>query len=216
MAELKSMDELRQLAEKEIEEKKNKTEVAVKPAVSNQTSVMDVVKDKENELLQTKEVQELGRRCGEERIKSDLAKEASEIRKRNVQTAESLYETETRELRLKHLRAQLNRQHKYEMDTLEQDARHTQMLNKRRKQVEKFLYLYNSAPDNMVEVVDGKGEKYKVPKDFSYSDFVNRFRQLGRNLSKLDKPILQTIKWAIIIGVGIGIIFLLKRFGIIN
>lgn len=216
MAELKSMDELRQLAEKEIEEKKNKTEVAVKPAVSNQTSVMDVVKDKENELLQTKEVQELGRRCGEERIKSDLAKEASEIRKRNVQTAESLYETETRELRLKHLRAQLNRQHKYEMDTLEQDARHTQMLNKRRKQVEKFLYLYNSAPENMVEVVDGKGEKYKVPKDFSYSDFVNRFRQLGRNLSKLDKPILQTIKWAIIIGVGIGIIFLLKRFGIIN
>lgn len=216
MAELKSMDELRQLAEKEIEEKKNKTKVAVKPAVSNQTSVMDVVKDKENELLQTKEVQELGRRCGEERIKSDLAKEASEIRKRNVQTAESLYETETRELRLKHLRAQLNRQHKYEMDTLEQDARHTQMLNKRRKQVEKFLYLYNSAPDNMVEVVDGKGEKYKVPKDFSYSDFVNRFRQLGRNLSKLDKPILQTIKWAIILGVGIGIIFLLKRFGIIN
>ena len=164
MAELKSMDELRQLAEKEIEEKKNKTEVAVKPAESNQTSVMDVVKDKENELLQTKEVQELGRRCGEERIKSDLAKEASEIRKRNVQTAESLYETETRELRLKHLRAQLNRQHKYEMDTLEQDARHTQMLNKRRKQVEKFLYLYNSAPENMVEVVDGKGEKYKVPK----------------------------------------------------
>lgn len=216
MAELKSMDELRQLAEKEIEEKKNKTEVAVKPAESNQTSVMDVVKDKENELLQTKEVQELGRRCGEERIKSDLAKEASEIRKRNVQTAESLYETETRELRLKHLRAQLNRQHKYEMDTLEQDARHTQMLNKRRKQVEKFLYLYNNAPENMVEVVDGKGEKYKVPKDFSYSDFVNRFRQLGRNLSKLDKPILQTIKWAIIIGVGIGIIFLLKRFGIIN
>lgn len=216
MAELKPMDELRQLAEKEIEEKKNKTEVAVKPAESNQTSVMDVVKDKENELLQTKEVQELGRRCGEERIKSDLAKEASEIRKRNVQTAESLYETETRELRLKHLRAQLNRQHKYEMDTLEQDARHTQMLNKRRKQVEKFLYLYNSAPDNMVEVVDGKGEKYKVPKDFSYSDFVNRFRQLGRNLSKLDKPILQTIKWAIILGVGIGIIFLLKRFGIIN
>lgn len=216
MAELKSMDELRRLAEKEIEEKKNKTEVAVKPAESNQTSVMDVVKDKENELLQTKEVQELGRRCGEERIKSDLAKEASEIRKRNVQTAESLYETETRELRLKHLRAQLNRQHKYEMDTLEQDARHTQMLNKRRKQVEKFLYLYNSAPENMVEVVDGKGEKYKVPKDFSYSDFVNRFRQLGRNLSKLDKPILQTIKWAIILGVGIGIIFLLKRFGIIN
>lgn len=216
MAELKSMDELRQLAEKEIEEKKNKTEVAVKPAERNQTSVMDVVKDKENELLQTKEVQELGRRCGEERIKSDLAKEASEIRKRNVQTAESLYETETRELRLKHLRAQLNRQHKYEMDTLEQDARHTQMLNKRRKQVEKFLYLYNSAPENMVEVVDGKGERYKVPKDFSYSDFVNRFRQLGRNLSKLDKPILQTIKWAIILGVGIGIIFLLKRFGIIN
>lgn len=81
MAELKSMDELRQLAEKEIEEKKNKTEVAVKPAESNQTSVMDVVKDKENELLQTKEVQELGRRCGEERIKSDLAKERARFAK---------------------------------------------------------------------------------------------------------------------------------------
>jgi hypothetical protein len=216
MAELKSMDELRKLAEKEIEEKNNKTEVAVPADDKNQTSVMDVVKDKENELLQSKEVQELGRRCGEERIKSDLAKEASDIRRRNVQTAESLYETETRELRLKHLRAQLNRQHKYEMDTLEQDARHTQMLNKRRKQVEKYLYLYNSAPDNMVEVLDGKGEKYSVPKDFSYSDFVNRFRQLGRNLSKLDKPILQTIKWALIIGAGIGIVFLLKRLGILN
>jgi hypothetical protein len=216
MAELKSMDELRKLAEKEIEEKNNKTEVAVPADAKNQTSVMDVVKDKENELLQSKEVQELGRRCGEERIKSDLAKEASDIRRRNVQTAESLYETETRELRLKHLRAQLNRQHKYEMDTLEQDARHTQMLNKRRKQVEKYLYLYNSAPDNMVEVLDGKGEKYFVPKDFSYSDFVNRFRQLGRNLSKLDKPILQTIKWALIIGAGIGIVFLLKRLGILN
>ena len=71
MAELKSMDELRKLAEKEIEEKNNKTEVAVPADDKNQTSVMDVVKDKENELLQSKEVQELGRRCGEERIKSD-------------------------------------------------------------------------------------------------------------------------------------------------
>ena len=62
---------------------------------------------------------------------------------------------------------------------------------------------------------DSQGNKYMCPKDFTYSKFVNRMRQFGRNMSKLDRPILQTLKWALIIGAGALVIFLLKHFGII-
>ena len=181
----------------------------------NQTNVMQVVKEEENKLLNTKELQEIGRKFGKERIKSDLAEEASKIRARNQETAQRDFETETKELRLKHLKEQLNRQHKYDMDTLEDYAKHTQMLDRRRKLVEKYGYLYNNAESNLVDCFDGKNQPYKAPKDFSYSPFVNKFRQLGRNISKLDKPMLQSIKWILILGAVVAGVFLLKKFNIL-
>lgn len=190
------------------------------PAVSilpeHDTSVLSLIKQEEKELLDTKEMKELGRKFSEERVKSDLSAEASRIRAKNIQTAENEFENETRELRLKHNRELLKKQHQYDMQVLEQDAKHTQMLEKRRKLVEKYGYLYDCSPEKCVKCYDGKGNEYLVPKDFSYSPFVNKLRQFGRNVSKLDKPLLQTLKWFIIAGVVVGGIFLLKRLGILS
>lgn len=198
----------------EIEKKKELAKVE-KTLPKHDTDVMDLIKTQEKELMSSDEVQKLSRKWGEERIKSDLSAEASRIRRKNLETAENEFENETRELRLKHLKAELEKEHAYRMKTLDDDAKHSQMLERRKKLVEKYGYLYDNRPENQVEVFDSKGEVYKVPKDFSYSNFVNKMRQFGRNISKLDRPILQTMKWILIIsGIGLGI-FLLKYFGII-
>lgn len=204
-------------ADKELEEVKHKKEMIALQAKLPQhdTNVMDLIKDQEKSLMETKEVQDLGRKFSEERIKSDLSAEASRIRRKNIETAENEFENETRELRLKHLKAELEKEHAYNMKTLDDDAKHSQMLERRKKLVEKYGYLYDNKPENQIEAIDGKGERYKVPKDFSYSTTINKIRQFGRNISKLDRPILQTIKWIAIVGIGTLAVFLLKRFGIL-
>lgn len=182
---------------------------------SHDTDVMTLIKEQEKALMETKEVQDLGKKFSEERIKSDLSAEASRIRRKNIETAENEFENETRELRLKHLKAELEKEHAYNMKTLDDDAKHSQMLERRKKMVQKYGYLYDNRPENQIDALDSKGEVYKVPKDFSYSNGINKIRQIGRNISKLDKPILQTIKWIAIVGIGGLAIFLLKRFGIL-
>lgn len=179
------------------------------------TNVMDIVKQEENDLLNTEEFSKISRKFGEERIKSDLSAEASRIRRKNIETAENEFENETRELRLKHLKSELELEHKYSMSTLDRDSKHKQMLAYKRKLVEQYSYLYNCDEDNLVTVYDDKGVAYKAPKDFSYSKKINQIRQIGRNISKLDRPILQTIKWVLIIGAGIGAFFILKNLGIL-
>ena len=179
------------------------------------TDVMSIVKQEENELLKTEEFSKISKKFGEERIKSDLAEEASRIREKNIKTAEREFGTETRELRLKHLKAEIELEHKYNMSTLDKDSRHKQMLAYRKKLVEQYAYLYDCRPENCVTAYDDKGEPYQVPKDFSYSKGVNKVRQFGRNVSKLDRPILQTIKWVLIIGAIIGGFFILKGTGVL-
>lgn len=195
--------------------KKRKELVALKELPKHDTNVMELIKEQEKSLMETKEVQDLGRKFSEERIKSDLSAEASRIRRKNIETAENEFENETRELRLKHLKAELEKEHAYNMRTLDDDAKHSQMLERRKKMVEKYGYLYDNNPEKQIEAVDSKGVTYKVPKDFSYSNGINRIRQFGRNISKLDKPIVQTIKWVAIIGCAVLGVFLLKRFGIL-
>ena len=204
-------------ADKELEEIKHKKELIAtqNKLPSHDTDVMTLIKEQEKALMETKEVQDLGKKFSEERIKSDLSAEASRIRRKNIETAENELENETRELRLKHLKAELEKEHAYNMKTLDDDAKHSQMLERRKKMVQKYGYLYDNRPENQIDALDSKGEVYKVPKDFSYSNGINRIRQIGRNISKLDKPILQTIKWIAIIGIGGLAIFLLKRFGIL-
>ena len=204
-------------ADKELEEVKHKKELIAtqNKLPSHDTDVMILIKEQEKALMETKEVQDLGKKFSEERIKSDLSAEASRIRRKNIETAENEFENETRELRLKHLKAELEKEHAYNMKTLDDDAKHSQMLERRKKMVQKYGYLYDNRPENQIDALDSKGEVYKVPKDFSYSNGINRIRQIGRNISKLDKPILQTIKWIAIVGIGGLAIFLLKRFGIL-
>lgn len=179
------------------------------------TDVMSFVKQEEGKLLETEEFSKISKKFGEERIKSDLSAEASRIRRKNIETAENEFENETRELRLKHLKAELEKEHAYNMKTLDDDAKHSQMLERRKKLVEKYGYLYDNKPENLIDVSDSKGKTYKAPKDFSYSNGINKIRQFGRNLSKLDRPILQTMKWILIIGAVVGGYFVLKGLGII-
>lgn len=179
------------------------------------TQIISMIENQERELIGTQHIKELGRRFGEERIKSDLKAEASRIRRKNIETAENEFENETRELRLKHLKAELDLEHKYNMETLGQTAKHSQMLDKRKKLVEKYSYLYDCSADKCYKATDSKGVEFLVPKDFSFSKIVNVMRQFGRNVSKLDKPILQTLKWFLIIGVGVSAILILKNLGII-
>lgn len=203
--------------EKELEAVKQKKElIATKMKLpEHDTNVLSLIKEQEESLMQTKEVQDLGRKFSEERIKSDLSAEASRIRRKNIETAENEFENETRELRLKHLKAELEKEHAYNMKTLDDDAKHSQMLERRKKMVQKYGYLYDNKPETQIDVLDSKGNVYKVPKDFSYSNVVNKIRQFGRNISKLDRPILQGIKWIAIVGIGALALFLLKHFGIL-
>lgn len=187
-----------------------------KNQMKNNTDIMSVVKNEETALLETKEVKEVSRKFGEERIKADLASEASKIRQQNIETSEKVFDAETREKRLEHLRAELDLDHKYRMATLKEDNLHKQMLDKRRKLVEKYGYLYDMSAENCVEKFDGKNETYLCPKDFSFSPFVNKVRQFGRNVSKLDKPILQTLKWGVIVGCIVTAYLILKHFNIIK
>lgn len=182
---------------------------------ANDTDVMSVVKKEENELLKTEDFLKIGKKFGEERIKADLSAEASRIREKNISTAENEFKNETRELKLTHLKAEMELQHKYNMSTLRDDSKYKQMLSRRKKLVNKYSYLYDSRPENCITCYDEENKPYQVPKDFSYSEWINKVRQFGRNLSKLDRPILQTMKWFIIIGLGIGAYFLLKSLGII-
>lgn len=209
------------MEERDEEFEQMKNQVALKKSQklpelpANDTDFMTMVKQEEENLLKTEEVIKLGKRVSEERIKSDVSAEASRIRTKNIETAENEFKNETRELKLKHLKAEMNLQHKYNMETLDKDARHKQLLARRKKLVEKYGYLYNMDENNCVTCYDEEDKPYKVPKDFSYSPFVNRVRQFGRNMSKLDRPVLQTIKWVIIGGLIVGAYFILKKTGII-
>lgn len=182
----------------------------------HETNIMEIVKKEEDSLVNSDQFAEISKKVSEERIKADLSAEASRIRSKNLETAENELQNETRELRLAHLKEELKLAHKYNMETLKKDEKHRQMLSKRKKMVEKYGYLYDFKQENCMTAYDDKGQPFSVPNDFSYSTIVNKIRQFGRNISKLDRPILQTIKWFLIIGVGVGIYFILKSIGIIK
>ena len=203
------MEKTLEQIEEDIMHKKNQLAL-----IQQDKDTVDLLQTKKKELLQGEEANNLGTLIATEDIKSNFASEASRINQRNVETAERELDTKTRQRRLDRLNAELDEQHKYNMAMIKQNGLHKQMLDKRKKLVEKYGYLYDNK--ETVLAVDSEGEEYQVPKDFSYSVIVNRFRQFGRNISKLDRPLLQTIKWALIIGVVVGGIFLLKRFGILN
>lgn len=203
------MDKTLEQIEEDIMHKKNQLAL-----IQQDKDTVDLLQTKKKELLQGEEANNLGTLIATEDIKSNFASEASRINQRNVETAERELDTKTRQRRLDRLNAELDEQHKYNMAMIKQNGLHKQMLDKRKKLVEKYGYLYDNK--ETVLAVDSEGEEYQVPKDFSYSVIVNMFRQFGRNISKLDRPLLQTIKWALIIGVVVGGVFLLKRFGILN
>lgn len=201
--------------QKQLEVIKNKNDITSTPQKESNDEIHNLIKGKEKELLGTHEFQDLSQKIGEENIKAQLSKEATRIRQENIETAEKEFENETRKLRLEYLKEELKKDHTYKMKIIEKEAKYKQMLDKRKKMFGKYGYLYSNNPSKMIEVEDSDGKKYKIPEDFSFSVIVNRIRQLGRNLSKLDRPVLQTIKWIFLIGVGSGIIFLLKKFNII-
>lgn len=201
--------------QKQLEIIKSKNDITSTPQKESNDEIHDLIKGKEKELLGTQEFQDLSQKIGEENIKAQLSKEASRIRQENIETAEKEFENETRKLRLEYLKEELKKDHTYKMKIIEKEAKYKQMLDKRKKMFGKYGYLYSNNPSKMIEVEDSDGKKYKIPEDFSFSVIVNRIRQLGRNLSKLDRPVIQTIKWIFLIGVGSGIIFLLKKFNII-
>lgn len=202
---------------KSLEEIKNeialrKNEIATTEYQDEETA--EVLSNKKKELLRSDEALSIAEKISSEDIKASFASEASKINERNVATAEREFGTETRKRRLERLNAEMDLQHKYNMMMLNENGKHKQMLDKRKKLVEKYSYLYNEK--DCIDAVDGEGNTYKVPKDFSYSVTVNKFRQFGRNFSKLDKPFLQTIKWVLIVGGIIIGVLLLKKFGVLN
>ena len=178
------------------------------------SDTLELLKEKRSEVLKSEDASNLGKRIAQEGIKADFASEAAKINKQNTDTAEKEFDTKTRQRRLERLNAELDLEHKYRMSIIKQNGEHNQMLDKRKKMVEKYGYLYDWK--DCVKAKDGEGKEYQVPKDFSYSKSVNKFRQFGRNLSKLDKPFLQTIKWILIIGGVVLGVFILKWTGVIG
>lgn len=191
----------------------SKQEVApVQPKDGDDTALM--LQDKKKEVLNSEEVQRAGNILAHEDIKSDFANEAARIQKKNVDAAELNLKNKKRKRQIDREEAESQLEHKYKMEEIQRNGEHKKMLDKRKKLVEKYGYLYDN--EKLTTAIDGDGKEYKVPKDFSYSNAVNKFRQFGRNVSKLDKPLLQTIKWVLIIGGIVLGIFILKWTGIIK
>lgn len=190
-----------------------KQEIApAQPKDGADTALM--LQDKKKEVLNSEEVQKAGNILAHEDIKSDFANEAARIQKKNVDAAQLNLDNKKRKRQIDREEAESQLEHKYKMDEIQRNGEHKKMLDKRKKLVEKYGYLYDN--EKLTTAIDGDGKEYKVPKDFSYSNFVNKFRQFGRNISKLDKPLLQTIKWVLIIGGIVLGIFILKWTGIIK
>lgn len=207
----KSLEEI----EKEIRERKQ--EIAIREKASEiDPDTKQLLDAKKKELLNSDEARNMGTLIASEDIKANFASEASKINQRNADTAEREFDTKTRQRRLDRLNKELDEQHKYNMAMIKQNGEHNKMLDQRKKLVEKYKYLYNCDEANCFKAFDGEGKEYFVPKDFSFSPTVNRFRQFGRNMSKLDKPLLQTIKWVLIGGAVVAGIFILKSLGIIG
>lgn len=190
-----------------------KQEIApTQPKDGEDTAIM--LQEKKKQVLKSEEIQKAGNLLANEDIKSDFANEVARIQEKNVNAAELNLKNKKRKRQIDREEAESQLEHKYKMEEIQRNGEHKKMLDKRKKLVEKYGYLYDN--EKLTTAIDGDGNEYKVPKDFSYSNFVNKFRQFGRNMSKLDKPLLQTIKWVLIVGVVVLGIFILKWTGIIN
>lgn len=206
----------------------------VKKEDSEKKTSFEVIGEQTQVVLQSDAVRQAATLLGSEGVKADFAEEAARINEQNIRTAEREFDTETRQLRLEQLKAELTRQHKHNMEMLEQNARHQEMLDKRKKLEEKYGYLYEMERVQTVEWITKKDDKGNVlrdehgdeikekvekfiekPKDFCYSERVNRIRTFTRNISRLDTTIKKIIKWFFIIGIGTVAIILLKKFGIL-
>lgn len=166
-------------------------------------TVDELVEQNRTTLLQSEDVQELGKVVATQEIKTGLAGKAQQIRSAQIDNAEHEFDNDLRELRLKHAKAEETRKHNYAMQQITVNARHTAMLDKRKKLEEKYGYLYERDEDgNLV--------------DFSYSTVVNALRTLARNFEKLDKPIKLLLKIVFWTGIGVLAIFLLKKFDVLN
>lgn len=203
-------------AKEELEKAREHANSALVPAqkIEEKSGAIKLVDEQEKEILNSNEAKAAAGKIGYERVHSDFKSEAAKINAKNIETAEKEFDNETRKRRLERLNAEMDLQHKYNMSMIKANGEHNQMLDKRKKMVEKYGYLYD-AKDSTI-AYDGEGTEYNVPKDFSYSETVNRFRQFGRNMSKLDKPVLQTIKWVLIIGGLVAGFFILKAIGILG
>lgn len=204
-------------AKEEIEQAKENATNALVPTnneTQRKSGVLDLVSKKEQELLNTQEVQEAANRIGQEKIHSELEQEATEIDKQNTENKQQQFDNKKKKRKIERDEAEEELEHKYKMQEIKANAEHKQMLDKRKKMVEKYGYLYDNS--ETTKAYDSDNKEYQVPKDFSYSEMVNRFRQFGRNMSKLDRPMLQTIKWILILGGLVAAFFILKSLGILN
>ncbi len=192
--------------------KENITNALVSANQESKSAAMQLVDTQEKGLLNTEEVKQAATRLGQERIHSDFEKEATKIDEQNTKNKEKQFDNKKKKRKIEREEAEEELEHKYKMQQIKKNAEHKQMLDNRKKLVEKYGYLYDST--EYTKAYDSEGNEYQVPKDFSYSELVNKFRQFGRNISKLDRPILQTIKWGVIIGLIIAVYFILKSLGI--
>lgn len=204
----------REEIEKEVKLEIQKVENRIVTPIQDSKDTLALLKEKKEEVLKGDEASVLGKKIAQEEVKADFASKAAEINEQNTNTAEREFDTKTRQRRLERLNAELDLEHRYRMSIIKQNGEHNQMLDKRKKLVEKYGYLYDSK--EYIKALDGEGKEYLVPKDFSFSNAVNRFRQFGRNISKLDKPLLQTIKWFFIVGIFILGVFVLKWTGVVG
>lgn len=201
----------------------------------NKKTSLGVIKEQTQKVLNSEDAIRAATALGAEGVKADFAEEAARINKQNIETAEKEFDTETRKLRLEQLEAELKRQHQHNMAMLEQNAKHQEMLDKRKKMEEKYGYLYEQETIETKDYIIKKDEKGNVmkdengedikeeviktitrPKDFCYSDRVNRIRTFTRNISRLDTTVKKIIKWIFIIGIGTVAIILLKKFNVLQ
>lgn len=214
-----NLDEELKKTQEEINEAKeniSKSLVPVDTAATKEedkSQALKLIDEQEKQLVNTDEVKAVAARIGNERLHSDFEEEAAKIEKKNTDNQQLIFDNKKKKRKIQREEAEEELEHKYKMQEIKKNAEHKQMLDKRKKLVEKYGYLYDNT--KITKAYDSDGKEYNVPEDFSYSETVNKFRQFGRNVSKLDRPLVQTIKWIFIIGGIIAVICVLKSFNIL-
>ena len=198
-----------QIVAKELKQEKMLVDSSVDTNKTN--SLIDSKKD---DVLNSEEAQKLAIRIAQEEAHSEFEERATQIEEQNITNDETHFDNKKRRRTLDRKEAEEELEHRYKMKMIKSNSKHKKMLDKRKKLVEKYGYLYSYK--EVTTAFDSEDKEYQVPKDFSFSTTINIIRTFIRNIDRLDTAVKKILKICIFLGLGIAVYIILKNTGILT